>query len=52
MAAMQGSEKVYADYQFESLSPGGHSSEPIRDNAIYHVADALARLRDFDFPCT
>ena len=50
MAAMQGSEKVYADYQFESLSPGGHSSEPIRDNAIYHVADALARLRDFDFP--
>src|SRR5450432_2944015 len=50
MAAMQGSEKVYADFQFESLSPGGHSSEPIRDNAIYHVADALARLRDFDFP--
>ncbi|HEY8715256.1 MAG TPA: M20/M25/M40 family metallo-hydrolase, partial [Candidatus Acidoferrum sp.] len=26
MASMQGSEKVYADYQFESLNPGGHSS--------------------------
>src|SRR3984893_9994980 len=31
MIAMQGSEKVYADFQFESLNPGGHSSEPIRD---------------------
>jgi acetylornithine deacetylase/succinyl-diaminopimelate desuccinylase-like protein len=50
MAAMQGSEKVYADYQFESLNPGGHSSEPVRDNAIYHLAGALARLRDYDFP--
>jgi acetylornithine deacetylase/succinyl-diaminopimelate desuccinylase-like protein len=50
MAAMQGSEKVYADFQFESLNAGGHSSEPVRDNAIYHLAGALERLRDFDFP--
>jgi len=50
MAAMQGSEKVYADYQFESLNAGGHSSEPVRDNAIYHLAAALDHLRDFDFP--
>ncbi|MDQ1404926.1 MAG: hypothetical protein QOG55_555 [Acidobacteriaceae bacterium] len=49
-AAMQGSEKVYADYQLESLNPGGHSSEPVRDNAIYHLAGALTRLRDYDFP--
>ena len=47
---MQGSEKVYADYTFESLNPGGHSSEPVRDNAIYHLSAALTRLRDFDFP--
>jgi acetylornithine deacetylase/succinyl-diaminopimelate desuccinylase-like protein len=50
LAAMQGSEKVYADFQFESLNPGGHSSEPVRDNAIYHLAGALARLQDFSFP--
>jgi acetylornithine deacetylase/succinyl-diaminopimelate desuccinylase-like protein len=50
MAAMQGSEKVYADYTFESLNPGGHSSEPVPDNAIYHLAAALDRLRDYDFP--
>jgi acetylornithine deacetylase/succinyl-diaminopimelate desuccinylase-like protein len=50
MTAMQGSEKVYADYTFESLNPGGHSSEPVRDNAIYHLAAALDRLRDYDFP--
>ena len=48
--AMQGSEKVYADFQFESLNAGGHSSEPVRDNAIYHLSAALTRLRDFDFP--
>src|SRR6202048_4354788 len=50
LAAMQGSEKVYADFQFESLNPGGHSSEPVRDNAIYHLAGALARLQGFSFP--
>jgi acetylornithine deacetylase/succinyl-diaminopimelate desuccinylase-like protein len=50
LAAMQGSEKVYADFQFESVNPGGHSSEPVRDNAIYHLAGALDRLRDYDFP--
>ena len=50
LAAMQGSEKVYADFQFGSVNPGGHSSEPVRDNAIYHLAGALARLRDYDFP--
>jgi len=50
LAAMQGSEKVYADFQFESVNPGGHSSEPVRDNAIYHLAGALTRLRDYDFP--
>ena len=50
LAAMQGSEKVYADFQFESVNPGGHSSEPVRDNAIYHLAGALARLREYDFP--
>src|SRR3984893_10641486 len=50
LAAMQASEKVYADFQFESVNPGGHSSEPIRDNSIYHLAGALTRLQDYNFP--
>jgi acetylornithine deacetylase/succinyl-diaminopimelate desuccinylase-like protein len=49
-AAVQASEKVYADFQLESLNPGGHSSVPSADNAIYHLADALARIRSFSFP--
>jgi acetylornithine deacetylase/succinyl-diaminopimelate desuccinylase-like protein len=44
------SEKVYADYQLSSLNPGGHSSMPTPDNAIYHVTDALSRLEHNTFP--
>ena len=50
LAGIQASEKVYVDYQFESLNPGGHSSVPSPDNAIYHLAGALARLQSFAFP--
>jgi acetylornithine deacetylase/succinyl-diaminopimelate desuccinylase-like protein len=50
LAAIQASEKVYVDFQFESLNPGGHSSVPTRDNAIYHLAGALVRLQSFSFP--
>src|SRR5690348_3069736 len=34
LAGLQASEKVYVDYRFESLNPGGHSSVPSPDNAI------------------
>ena len=44
------SEKLYADYQLSSLNPGGHSSMPTPDNAIYHLADALGRLQHYSFP--
>jgi len=50
LAGLQASEKVYVDYQFEALNPGGHSSVPSPDNAIYRLSDALARLRGFSFP--
>jgi acetylornithine deacetylase/succinyl-diaminopimelate desuccinylase-like protein len=50
LAAVQASEKVYVDFRFESLNPGGHSSVPSPDNAIYHLAGALARLQSFSFP--
>jgi len=49
---VQASEKVYQTFILESTNPGGHSSLPLKDNAIYHIADALARIRDHDFPVT
>ncbi|MEX2283869.1 MAG: M20/M25/M40 family metallo-hydrolase [Gemmatimonadota bacterium] len=47
---VQASEKVYVDYTLESTNPGGHSSRPVRDNAIYHLAEAISRIGKYDFP--
>jgi len=47
---IQAGEKVYQDYTLEVTNKGGHSSVPVRDNAIYHLAGALSRLASFDFP--
>jgi acetylornithine deacetylase/succinyl-diaminopimelate desuccinylase-like protein len=47
---LQTSEKVYLSYRLEVKNPGGHSSLPSKDNAIYHLANGLARLSRFDFP--
>jgi len=44
------SEKLYADYQLSVTNSGGHSSLPRPDNAIYHLADGLARLEHYEFP--
>lgn len=43
-------EKLYADFELKATNPGGHSSLPVPDNAIYHVADALAHLERAAFP--
>ncbi|HLZ50943.1 MAG TPA: M20/M25/M40 family metallo-hydrolase [Candidatus Acidoferrum sp.] len=48
--AVQASEKVYVDFQLEVKNPGGHSSRPTRDNAIYHLAEGLTKLENFSFP--
>jgi acetylornithine deacetylase/succinyl-diaminopimelate desuccinylase-like protein len=48
--SVQASEKVYVTYILETTNPGGHSSLPVKDNAIYHMADALVRIRNHDFP--
>jgi len=48
--SMDASEKLYADFQLTVTNPGGHSSLPVPDNAIYHLADALGRLEHFQFP--
>ncbi|MDP9349090.1 MAG: M20/M25/M40 family metallo-hydrolase, partial [Gemmatimonadota bacterium] len=44
------SEKVYQDFRLEVTDPGGHSSQPRRDNPIYHLSEGLARLGKHDFP--
>ena len=43
-------EKAGQNYRIETTNPGGHSSIPIRDNAIYELADALVKVRDYEFP--
>jgi acetylornithine deacetylase/succinyl-diaminopimelate desuccinylase-like protein len=45
-----GNEKAYADYQLEVTNPGGHSSEPRRDNAIVQLAQALVKVGAYQFP--
>src|SRR5581483_7231971 len=47
---VQASEKVYQDFHLESKNPGGHSSRPTKDNAIYHLSQGLGRLAAFEFP--
>ncbi len=47
---VQASEKVYQSFMLEVKNKGGHSSLPVKDNAIYHLAAALDRLAKFDFP--
>jgi acetylornithine deacetylase/succinyl-diaminopimelate desuccinylase-like protein len=47
---MQTSEKNYVDFKLEVKNSGGHSSRPVKDNAISHLAEGLARLGRFDFP--
>src|SRR6202167_4015710 len=47
---VEATEKLYADFQLTVKNPGGHSSLPVPDNAIYHIADALSRLERAPFP--
>lgn len=48
--SMQASEKVYADFDLVTTNPGGHSSLPRADNAIYELSAGLSRLGAFSFP--
>jgi acetylornithine deacetylase/succinyl-diaminopimelate desuccinylase-like protein len=47
---VQASEKVYQDFRLEVSNSGGHSSLPVKENAIYRLSGALARLAAFEFP--
>jgi acetylornithine deacetylase/succinyl-diaminopimelate desuccinylase-like protein len=48
--SIQVGEKAVQNYRLETINAGGHSSIPIRDNAIYELADALTKVRDHEFP--
>jgi acetylornithine deacetylase/succinyl-diaminopimelate desuccinylase-like protein len=45
-------EKSYASYEVTVTNPGGHSSQPRVDNAIYDLADALKKIQAYRFPTT
>src|SRR5262249_48674926 len=50
LMAVDATEKLYADYQLSVTNPGGHSSLPVPDNAIYRLANGLVRLEHYEFP--
>ena len=47
---LQTAEKAYADFELTTHNPGGHSSLPRADNAIYDLADVLKRVQAYAFP--
>ncbi len=50
MITVQAGEKASQDYRLEVRNPGGHSSRPVKDNAIYRLAAGLTRLSQYEFP--
>jgi len=50
VADVEATEKVYADYVVTARNPGGHSSRPRPDNAIYELTIALNKLAAYSFP--
>ena len=47
---VQAGEKRTQDFRLTVTNPGGHSSRPRSDNAIYQLADALEKVRAYSFP--
>jgi acetylornithine deacetylase/succinyl-diaminopimelate desuccinylase-like protein len=47
---VQAGEKAAQNYRLEVTNPGGHSSRPRKDNAIYLLAHALSRIEAYEFP--
>jgi len=47
---VQVAEKYSMNVRLEARNKGGHSSVPLPDNAIYHLAEALTRISHFEFP--
>ena len=47
---VEAGEKFPQNYRLEVTNKGGHSSRPIKDNAIYHLAAAVTRIGAYEFP--
>jgi acetylornithine deacetylase/succinyl-diaminopimelate desuccinylase-like protein len=47
---IQTAEKIFESFTVTATNPGGHSSIPRKDNAIYDLSEALLKIRDFEFP--
>lgn len=47
---VQAAEKTFATFELTITNPGGHSSRPRSDNAIYELSEALTKIRDYKFP--
>lgn len=48
--SVETAEKVYLSFTLTARNPGGHSSQPTPDNAIYRLAQGLSRLAAYQFP--
>lgn len=48
--SVQASEKKFLNFTVEAINPGGHSSRPRPDNAIYELSKALGRIGAYQFP--
>jgi len=47
---VEAGEKFPQNFRLEVTNPGGHSSRPVKNNAIYHLAAALTRISAYEFP--
>jgi acetylornithine deacetylase/succinyl-diaminopimelate desuccinylase-like protein len=47
---IEAGEKTDQNYRLEVVNPGGHSSRPVKNNAIYHLAAGLTHLSNYEFP--
>lgn len=50
MFGVQAAEKTFATFELTVTNPGGHSSRPRPDNAIYELASALKAIEAYRFP--
>ncbi len=50
LMSVEASEKTPQDYDLTVTNPGGHSSRPVKDNAIYHLSAGLIRISQYAFP--
>jgi acetylornithine deacetylase/succinyl-diaminopimelate desuccinylase-like protein len=47
---VQVAEKTFGNFRLEVKNPGGHSSMPVKENAIYRLSGALQRVSELEFP--